>query len=337
MSVCAVVGAQFGSEGKGVVVRELAKEYGAHVRTGGPNAGHTFAFNGEVYKLQQLPCGWTNPDAMLIIGPGAVLDEDILRHEADLVAKMMPNVHTRILIDAKAAILSKKHHDAEGGVDGAIHTRIGSTGEGVGACRLDRIRRDPEALKLYETGADTSKVLAGCPSILLEGTQGYGLSLVHGPWPYVTSADTTSAQLCADAGVSPRRLDRVVLVARAMPIRVAGNSGELKGETTWEAVSARLGRAVHERTTVTKKTRRVGLWDWDLMDGAVRVNGATEIVLTFADYINPGDFMVKRWFDLSAETRDFVIEIERRYGIPVTMIGTGFDTTGWSFVDMRDA
>lgn len=48
MIVTAVVGAQYGSEGKGVLVNKLANQYKTHVRTGGPNAGHSFYYEGEV-------------------------------------------------------------------------------------------------------------------------------------------------------------------------------------------------------------------------------------------------------------------------------------------------
>lgn len=343
--VCAVVGAQFGSEGKGVVVNHIARKYGAHVRTGGPNAGHTFFHEGRVHKVQQLPCGWTNPGASLVIGPGAVLNMDILNAEVDLVEEMGYNVRDRVFIDARAGILTEAHHLEEGGVDGEIHQRIGSTGEGVGACRHARMFRNPEKFRQYDDIADThsypsmltDRFLERSPTILLEGTQGFGLSLTHGEWPKVTSSDTTAAQLLADAGVAPTRLDRVILVARSMPIRVAGNSGNLAGETTWEQLSARLGRTVLERTTVTKKVRRIGHWDHDLMDAAVRVNGATEIALTFADYIAPEDHMVTEYGKLSGPTRAFVEGMEDQYGIPVTYIGTGFsDKTGWSVVDRSE-
>ena len=59
--VLAVIGAQYGSEGKGVIVHHLADRYDVHVRVGGPNAGHTIKHDGYVYKMRSIPCGWTNP------------------------------------------------------------------------------------------------------------------------------------------------------------------------------------------------------------------------------------------------------------------------------------
>ena len=68
---------------------------------------------------------------------------------------------------------------------------------------------------------------------------------------------------------------RVLLVARTYPIRVAGNSGPLKNELTWEEISRRVGKQVVERTTVTNKIRRVGEWDEELLDNAITLNRPT--------------------------------------------------------------
>ena len=226
-------------------------------------------------------------------------------------------------------------------VNGTLHARIGSTGEGVGACRHARMRRKAGEFLRYRDLSDArglrmcgSQRILGAHSILLEGTQGFGLSLIHGDWPNVTSHDTTAAQLLADAGVPPTRLDRVVLVARTMPIRVAGNSGPLHGETSWDDLSSRLGRPVLERTTVTKKVRRIGEWDQDLVDEAVRVNGATEIALTFLDYLSPEDANKRTFASLSPRSRNFITNLEDRHAIPVTMMGTGYDEkTGWVCIE----
>lgn len=344
----AVVGGQLGSEGKGVVVRHIAMDYSFHVRTGGPNAGHTFYAYGRPWKMQALPCGWVNPNAVLAIGAGAVLDLDVLEREVSEAMEVDPTVLARVRIDFNAGILEPRHHKAEGGVKGELHQRIGSTGEGVGAARLDRIARDPaffrragdlphtqtfcgRSIRYFIT--DVSAMLVG-RRVLLEGTQGFGLSLVHGQWPHVTSHDTTSAQLAADAGVPPWAVQKVVLVVRTMPIRVAGPSGPLQGETSWDALSARLGRRVEERTTVTKKIRRIGQWDEQMVSDAVRINGATEIAVTFLDYLSPEDRGVSRFEDLSSKSRSFVDYLERYYEIPVRLLGTGWsDAEGWMCVD----
>ena len=84
-------------------------------------------------------------------------------------------------------------------------------------------------------------------------------------------------------------VNRVLLVARTYPIRVAGNSGSLKNELTWEEISRRVGKQVVERTTVTNKIRRVCEWDEELLDNAVTLNCPTSIAVTFMDYLSPQD------------------------------------------------
>lgn len=334
--VVAVVGAQFGSEGKGAIVGHIADNFDVHVRVGGPNAGHTFYHLGRPWVMQSVPCGWKNPKAKLVIGAGATVDPTNLLAEIQMVAEVDPTIHSRVFVDPNASVLLPEHYESEGGVHGSGHQKIGSTGKGVGACREARMNRgvsglpfslakDYDILKPYLT--DTVSLLAteihDGKHILLEGTQGSGLSLVHGPWPFCTSADTNAGQLAVDAGIPPQFVTDVILVARTMPIRVAGNSGPLKNETTWEAISARLGKEVTEKTTVTKKTRRIGEWDDELFARTCMLNGPTGVAITFLDYINPADFGVTKWEDLSQESKDFVKKVSNDHQVRVVAVTTG--------------
>jgi adenylosuccinate synthase len=340
--VTALVGAQFGSEGKGRIAQHLAHEYPVHVRTGGPNAGHTIRHEGRVWKMQTIPCGWINPDALLVLGAGAVIDFGILQQEILELEKAGYPIADRLFIDRNAALILRGHHDHEGGVEGTMHRVIGSTGEGVGIARMARMARGCSGLPVVDTylnygvaaGTDTAALLdsamkSGKP-VLLEGTQGSGLSLIHGIWPFVTSADTNAAQLFADAGLSPRDCDRVILVARTFPIRVAGKSGPLYGEVTWEELDREP-----EQTTVTKKTRRIGTWDDGLFQRAVMLNQPTDIALTFLDYMDAADTGVRRWHDLTEQTKAWVAMLEKYHRVPFTLLGTGgpdlavIDRRGW--------
>lgn len=342
-----MVGGQYGSEGKGVIVNKIANDYDVHVRTGGPNAGHSFYYNGQPRKMQAIPCGWTNPSAMLVIGRGALVNPEILNSELEWLEKEDPNIRSRLLIDYHAGVLDPSFHVEEGGIHGEIHERIGSTGEGVGAARMARMARNPKNFSLMADVAadwgltnqlaDTVSVLNGWVSkdkvnVLLEGTQGSGLSLIHGPWPFVTSSDTNAAQLAADAGIPPHWVSDVLLVVRAYPIRVAGNSGPLENELSWGEMSSRVGRPVQERTTVTKLIRRVGEWDDDLFKRSVMLNAPTDVALTFADYISPKDEGLTSWDAVSRETKDFVGKVETMTnGVKIRYVGTGGD--GWKVID----
>ena len=140
--VTAVVGAQYGSEGKGAVVQHIAKEYPIHVRTGGPNAGHTIHYDNVEYAMQVIPCGWINPDAKLVIGPGALVDIEQLREEIRWIEPHFPDIKRRLYIDTRAGHLAPRFMEQEGGTNGILHERIGSTGKGVGAAREARMRRN---------------------------------------------------------------------------------------------------------------------------------------------------------------------------------------------------
>lgn len=333
MPVTAVVGAQFGSEGKGVIVNKIASQYEVHVRTGGPNAGHSFYHKGKRWAMQSVPCGWTNRSAQLVLGRGAVIHEATLQRELLALEKAGIRMKGRLLVDHNAVILQNRHQLAEGGTKGHLHKAIGSTGEGVGACRLDHLSRlvgstllakNSKTRWLRETLADTvdfvnSADLQGA-DVLLEGTQGFGLSLVHGEWPYVTSRDTTAGTLAVDAGLPPSAITDVLLVARTYPIRVAGNSGPLEQETDWKTISERMGRSIEEHTTVTKKTRRIGAWDEQLFQRACLVNRPTRVAITFADYLDPE---IEGKNKLTKTVRSFVQYAQTLAGVPVSYVGTG--------------
>src|SRR5208282_6903623 len=98
--------------------------------------------------------------------------------------------------------------------------------------------------------------------------------LQGGYWPKATSRDTTAAGFVAEAGLSPRDVDDIVMVIRCHPIRVAGDSGPLPNETSWEKImlDAGLPEGRREYTTVTRRVRRVGMFDAALVRRAINAN-----------------------------------------------------------------
>lgn len=300
--MCALVGGQYGSEGKGAIARHVADRYQVHVRVGSPNAGHTIYWKGAKHVMQSIPCGWINPEARIVIGRGALLNMRLLMNELVHILRYYPDFLDRLYIDSCAGILDERFHEQEGGVDGEMHRRIGSTGEGVGPARIARLERDPERFRLFGDVCDDYGLSECCVNdtpgliakwqdagedVLIEGTQGSGLSLLHSHWPYCTSVDTNAAGMISEVGVAPSRLTDVLMVCRTFPIRVAGNSGPMRGETTWDEISGRVGHPVVERTTVTHKVRRVAHWDPELFRQSELLNSPTEVALTFCDYVDP--------------------------------------------------
>lgn len=338
-----VVGGQYGSEGKGAVVAHIANEYNVHIRIGSPNAGHTFYWNGDKHVMQSIPCGWINPSASIVIGRGALINMKQLMIELEHIKKYYPDFINRLYIDAEAGILDEKFHQQEGGVNGEMHKRIGSTGEGVGLARIARIERNTDNFYFFKDIAkefglescityNTHEMIAEYQdhglNILIEGTQGSGLSLLHGHYPYVTSIDTNAAQMLAEVGIAPSRLTDVLLVCRTYPIRVAGNSGYMANEITWEELSKKMGKHLEERTTVTKKVRRIAEWDQELFKNSCILNAPTQIALMFADYLDNslyGETDVDKLF-ANKNFNDFVTKNIYDKGYSVTYIGTSEKT-----------
>lgn len=337
MPTMAIVGGQYGSEGKGVIAAHLARGTTCAVRTGGPNAGHSLNHLGRVWKMRSVPCAWINPGIPLLIGPGAVVDPVTLVDEVAALEDAGFSIRNRLVVDSRATIIIPGDHEEEKAIGlGAIS----STLEGVGAARMRRIARQADDWQTVEaalagTGiivADTVP-MAGTHSIagllMLEGTQGFGLSMTHGNWPWVTSHDTTAQQLVADAGIGADTLKEVLVVFRSYPIRVGGPSGPMQGEMSWEELANKARRpdltANPERTTVTNKIRRVGTFDWDLSARAVLTNGATAQALTFADYLDPEIAGSRSWTRVMGSTpvRQMVDLMEEIHGIPVAFVGTG--------------
>jgi adenylosuccinate synthase len=113
----------------------------------------------------------------------------------------------------------------------------------------------------------------------------------------------------------------VTLVLRAHPIRVAGNSGPLLNETTWELISKRAGlpEGYSELTTATKKVRRVGQFDAAMVRQAIAINNPTRIVLNHFDYVDPG--VREHRFNVNALA--FLRKMETDIGREVDLVGTG--------------
>jgi adenylosuccinate synthase len=198
--------------------------------------------------------------------------------------------------------------------------------------------------------------------VLLEGAQATFLDLDHGTYPYVTSSNPTAGGASAGTGIGPRRIDRVVGIAKAYTTRVG--SGPFPTE-----VIGSLGDAIvdigHEFGTVTGRRRRPGWLDLVMLKHAVRVNSLTEIALTKLDVLDSfdsirvctayrvdGDTLAgypddidllgrvepqyetfdgwktvlrscRRYEDLPQSARQLIELVERFTGVPVSMIGVG--------------
>lgn len=144
MTNVAVVGSQWGDEGKGKIVDWLCERADVVVRfQGGHNAGHTLVIDGKVYKLALLPSGIVREGKVGVIGNGVVVDPYALFAEIDRVAESGVKVSPENLIIAENAPLILSLHQQ---IDQIAETnrgnsKIGTTGRGIGPAYEDKVGR----------------------------------------------------------------------------------------------------------------------------------------------------------------------------------------------------
>lgn len=332
MPLTVIVGGQFGSEGKGKVTSHLALRDNVDivVRCGGPNSGHTVDISGQRYELRSLPAGFINPETRLLLAAGCLVNPEILLTEI----KSTGTDPRRVGVDRHAGIISPSEGEEEAGLQ--LRHRLGSTLSGTGIGVANRVLRKPDfklakdvpELQEYLTdvSAEVNEAIDKKGKVLVEGTQGFGLSVYHSPYyPYATSRDTTASGFLSEVGVSPRLVTDIIMAIRTFPIRVAGNSGPLKDEITWEEVRKRSGYPtdIREFTTTTKKLRRIGLFDLELAQRAAMVNRPTKIALHGSDYSSYLNKGVGLFDKLQGGVVELVKALERDLGAPIGYIGTG--------------
>jgi adenylosuccinate synthase len=326
--VCTViVDGFFGDSGKGKIVSYLAYaddvEYCARGGVG-PNAGHTVTVNGRAYKLRMLPSGFVNPRTRLLIGPGVVVNPELVLKEISELREGGFDVEGRFGLDAQCAVIEPRHIEADRG--GHLGEVIQTTGTGTGPCNADRalrrarLARDMPSLSGYlaDVSLELNRALDEGMDVIVEGTQGTYLSLYHGTYPYVTSKDVCSSAACSDVGIGPTRVDEVVLVLKSYVTRVG--AGQLPGELTPEEAKR---RGWEEYGTVTGRQRRAAPFNYELARRAAMINGATQIALTKLDVLYPECRGARDYGTLTRDARGFVERIESELGLPVTLIGTG--------------
>lgn len=149
MSVVAVVGAQWGDEGKGKVVGYLARSADVVARfSGGANAGHTVVVDGREFRLHQVPTGVLFPGTLALVGNGAVVDPPLLLQELEELKRQGVQVeglrlsHRAHVVMPYHRLLDRLQEQARGA------GRIGTTGLGIGPAYADKAGR--EGIRLAE-------------------------------------------------------------------------------------------------------------------------------------------------------------------------------------------
>lgn len=338
MSLWVVVGGQFGGEGKGKISAFITRdeEIDICIRCGGPNSGHTFvADDGSTVLLRQLPTGYIRPQTRLLIPAGALIDLEVLKHELDSL-RIDPK---RVGVDRNAMIIEESDKERERGLQ--LRERLSSTLCGVGSAVARRTLRGADVRTaeiaskdvlwleqmITNVSEEANSALDKGKRVLVEGTQGFGLSLYHSDsYPKTTSRDTTAAGFLSEIGLSPLLVTEIVLVFRTFPIRVAGEqAGPLRNEISWDILQSESGYPypIQEMTTVSKKLRRVGRFDWDLAARATLLNRPTKIAINGLDYLDHNDRKCQRTSSLSTSSRQFIERVKHRLRAEISYLGVG--------------
>jgi adenylosuccinate synthase len=300
-AIC-VIDSQWGSCGKGKVEGALYQKFPeiqVGVSDNMPNAGHTvYDLNGEKRVLKALPiaCALGRTG---VLGPHAAFYETALVTEWNWLAPLGGVLYVDPLASTvQQADMMKEDH---------LVNRIASTGQGGGNAQIRKVERlglgtfakdvkPTHSRMMVMKTAVYNQMIASRAPIMLEGSQGFDLSLNHGhQYPHVTSRDVTPNRMLDNAGLSPFDCREVIGVVRTFPIRV-GDVGEFSSgpfyddqqELAWSDVSAIAGKEVMETTTVTKRVRRVFSFSKAQFTKFERTCRPTRLFVTFGDYL-PGN------------------------------------------------
>ncbi|MDQ3280411.1 MAG: adenylosuccinate synthase [Acidobacteriota bacterium] len=170
----AVMGAQWGDEGKGKIVDLLCESFDVVARyQGGHNAGHTVKFADQHFALRLMPSGIIHPDKMCLLGNGMVIDPEALLSEIDNLRKAGVVIEDNLLISDSAHCLLPYHRALDLAREAAAGVaKIGTTGRGIGPAYEAKVGRygiriadliDPAVLKqkIEFTCAERNAVLSG--------------------------------------------------------------------------------------------------------------------------------------------------------------------------------
>ncbi|MCH8003811.1 MAG: adenylosuccinate synthase [Nanoarchaeota archaeon] len=310
----AVIGMQFGDEGKGKIIDFLAEKADVVARfNGGNNAGHTIKVNDETTILHLIPSGILHKGKINIIGNGLVIDPKVLLEEIEkLRNKGIKVTPDNLVVSGNAHIILEKHIKE----DKEKNKHLGTTARGIGPAYTDKVarsgmrlidyinknnvlekqsfsgRRKSEAFSsdlknikpfIKNTTLLINNLLNKNKKILFEGAQGTLLDIDFGTYPYVTSSNATVGGICTGLGIGPKKIDKVLGVAKAYTTRV-GN-GPLPTELKDE-VGKKIQKTGNEFGATTGRPRRIGWFDALMCKYSVIVNSLDAIVLTKLDVLS---------------------------------------------------
>lgn len=201
MGVTAVIGLQWGDEGKGKVVDALCENADVVVRCqGGANAGHTIVIDGEKFILHLIPSGILRDGVTCLIGNGVVLDLEVLDGEIKGLAKAGVGTSGRLILSRRAHVVLPLHKQMEAMRENARADRkLGTTGRGIGPCYSDKSARlgirvgdvlNRSTLRAKIETVCRASVLARGKELAFDPDEVHGYCEKHGPMLEEIAGDT---------------------------------------------------------------------------------------------------------------------------------------------------
>ncbi len=285
MKVDAVLGLQYGDEGKGKVCHSLLnkKKYTHVIRfNGGSNAGHTIYHNGKKLITHLIPSG-VFFGVKSIIGPGCVVDTHKFFQELNYLEENGIKTDGLVFIAKNAHLVQEIHTDED-----STETDIGTTRTGNGPAYRAKYARegiraeeydvlDPYLIDMYDEfyKQDNKNFV-----VLAEGAQAFGLDIDWGHYPYVTSSHCGIGSILNN-GFTHKHIDNVYGVIKAYETYVGSKNFQPEGE-----IYDQIQKEGQEFGATTGRKRQCNWLDWDLVVKAARMNSVNKVIVNKVDILN---------------------------------------------------
>jgi len=323
MSNLAVIGAQWGDEGKGKIVDLVSLHFDIVARyQGGHNAGHTVVIEGKTYILQLIPSGMFRGGKIGIIGNGVVIEPNALLTEIKKMEAAGFRFEGRLHISDRAHLILPHHRWRE--KESEKIQNIGTTLRGIGptyedksarrgmrVCDLMQSNFADRLLPMYKGNAEGeefleqvpkfraefSKYACNCSSflaeairnekrLLFEGAQATMLDVDHGTYPFVTSSSCAAGGISTGLGIGPKHIHKVLGVSKAYATRVG--SGPFPSELT-DLTGDKIRNRGKEFGSITGRPRRCGWLDLVALKYATQISGMDALCITKLDILDEFD------------------------------------------------
>jgi adenylosuccinate synthase len=323
MANLAVVGAQWGDEGKGKIVDLVSLHFDIVARyQGGHNAGHTVVIEGKSYILQLIPSGMFRGGKVGVIGNGVVIEPNALLNEIKKMEASGFTFEGRLHISDRAHLILPHHRWRE--KEAEKTQNIGTTLRGIGPAYEDKAGRRgmrvcdlmqsnfaDRLATLYQGNAEGEEFLAQIPRfrtefakyatntsafladairqekrLLFEGAQATMLDVDHGTYPFVTSSSCAAGGISTGLGIGPKYIHKVLGVSKAYATRVG--SGPFPSELK-DAQGDLIRNRGKEFGSITGRPRRCGWLDLVALKYATQISGMDALCITKLDILDAFD------------------------------------------------